>query len=363
MKLMIGLMSGTSMDGIDAALVDVSENRLVAGLTKPYSSSLQNQLLNLNTDNPISVSTLYQLNTRIGREFASAVLDLLNTASVDKSDVIAIGSHGQTISHDAMAEIPYTVQLGCAHTIAETTSLTVVADFRTRDLVLGGKGAPYAPLYHAVLFQNQINIPMAIVNIGGISNVSYLFADRDVSGYDIGPGNCLLDAWAQLHINKKYDQNGLWAASGKVIDSLLKKLLSDPYFFIALPKSISKEYFSLTWLKSYLQGFENPADVQATLVAFTANSIAAAIKNIQPSIKQVVICGGGAHNVTLMREIQTKLPNILLDSSSKFGVDPDYLEAMMFAWLADKALSRTPVDLRNITGAKKPSILGAVYSV
>lgn len=360
MRLLIGLMSGTSMDGIDAALVDVTNNTLVGGITHSYSLTAKSHLKAALSQKERTAAALSQLHTLIGREFAGAALHLLERFKVAPEDVIAIGSHGQTICHDAMADIPYTVQLGCAHTISELTAMTVVADFRTRDLILGGKGAPYAPLYHEVLF-GETKDPIAIVNIGGIANVSFLNAGHTVSGFDVGPGNCLMDAWAQTHLNKPYDAYGAWGGSGDIIPGLLASLLSDPYFDKSPPKSIGKEYFSPEWLAAHLNAGYAPVDIQATLIALTAHSIAKTIKQSLLLISQVAICGGGAHNRVLMSALQSELSGVLVDSTSKFGVDPDFLEAMMFAWLADKALNHTPLDLRHITGARKSAILGAIY--
>lgn len=360
MKLYIGLMSGTSMDGIDAALVNVADNTLIAGITRPYGHEARVRLKAVLSGNGLLPSGVSQLNTLLGLEFAAAVQQLLAMTEVSIFDVIAIGSHGQTICHDALADIPYTMQLGCPHTISELTGMTVVADFRTRDLVLGGKGAPYAPLYHQVLFGHLADA-IAVVNIGGIANITMFTAEKQVSGYDTGPGNCLMDAWVQRHLEMPYDASGAWALTGKVITPLLNTLLADPYFQQASPKSIGKEYFSLEWLTQYCHADYLVQDIQATLLVLTATSIAEAVQQtrIQPS--RLVICGGGAHNHALLRELGARLPGVDVDSTQALGVDPDYLEAMMFAWLADKAVTHTPLDLSAITGSRKPAILGAIY--
>lgn len=361
MKLFIGLMSGTSMDGIDAALLDVDTNRLLAGIIRPYSEDAKQQLQQVLGSVHTTAAVLSQLNTIIGREFAAAVLELLAHADKKACDIVAIGSHGQTICHDPYADIPYTVQLGCAHTIAELTGMTVVADFRTRDLVNGGQGAPFAPLYHQVLFA-QIGEPLALVNIGGIANVSYISAQGHATGHDIGPGNCLLDAWIQLHCDKPYDANGAWAATGQVIIPLLQSLMNDPCFKRVAPKSLGKEYFSSAWLMQYLQPNYTPEDVQATLLALTAVTIAEDIKNSPVLVKQVAICGGGAHNKALQAALKQQLPQVNIQSTESLGIDPDFMEAMMFAWLADKTLSHIPLDLKAITGARKMAVLGAIYA-
>lgn len=361
MRLFIGLMSGTSMDGIDVALVDMNTNTLIAGLTRPYSEKAKGFLLNVLGQEQTRPAVLYQLNTLLGREFAQAVFDIVEKAKISSNDVIAIGSHGQTICHDATADIPYTLQLGCPHTIAELTGIKVVADFRTRDLVVGGQGAPFAPAYHQALFAGK-ELPLAVVNIGGIANITYLKSNDKVYGHDIGPGNCLLDAWVLKHRGTTYDQEGAWAATGQVIQPLLSALLEDPYFKRPSPKSLGKEYFSTEWLASYLYPNLAPNDVQATLLELTAVTIINDIKNCGLELKRLAICGGGAHNCHLQHALRAHLPSLQIDSTKALGIDPDFLEAMMFAWFADKTLSGTSLDLKEITGAKNRTILGAIYA-
>lgn len=360
MRLFIGLMSGTSMDGVDAALVDLETNNFIKGIICPYSTETYTYLQQALSE-PQSMAFYSQLNTRLGVEFANAVITLLATVpQYTAKDIIAIGSHGQTLCHDATAPIPYTVQLGCAHTIAELTGITVIADFRTRDLVVGGQGAPFAPIYHQALLQ-QLELPLAIVNIGGIANLTYLSLDNQVSGYDIGPGNCLMDAWVFAHLGHHYDQHGRWAAMGIIIDALLKQLLTDPFFHQPWPKSIGKEYFSLQWLTPYLTPDYQPCDVQATLLQLTAITIVESINAQSLCPTQLLLCGGGVHNRTLLQRLSQLLPGILVQSIAAVGANPDFVEALMFAWLAEKTLNHYPLDLNAITGAKKPAILGAIY--
>jgi anhydro-N-acetylmuramic acid kinase len=358
----IGLMSGTSMDGIDAALICLTSNQCLAGLTHPYSDSAKSMLDDVLQGRRLGVEICSQLNTVLGREFGQAVLALLAKARYLAKDVVAIGSHGQTICHNATADIPYTLQLGCAHTIAEMTGIPVVADFRTRDLVVGGQGAPFAPLYHHALFA-QHERPFAVVNIGGLANVTFLNNAQAPWGYDTGPGNCLMDAWIQRIHNKPYDRGGEWASSGKVIQRLLDSCLLDPYFQQPSPKSLGKEYFSPAWLALKTKPCDAPEDIQATLLALTAKTIAQAICSNPVNLSQVVLCGGGVHNQTLVHAIQRHLGDIPVLSSAQLGVNPDYIEAMMFAWLAQKTLQQEPMDLSALTGARKPVILGAVYPV
>lgn len=360
MSIYIGLMSGTSMDGVDAALVDVDSHRCIAGITRPYRDEAKQFLEKVMSSDKIGLATLSQLNTVLGREFAAAVLALLETANYSAKDVVAIGSHGQTICHDATALIPYTVQLACPHTIAELTGIPVVADFRTRDLVIGGQGAPFAPLYHQVIFAQQ-QWPMAVVNIGGIANVTFLDKADVIRGYDTGPGNCLMDTWIQTHRHQSYDANGAWASSGRVIERLLQDCLSDSYFQQKPPKSLGKEYFSHVWLTSKLQKGDAPEDVQATLLALTAVTICDAIyqQTVQPL--SVILCGGGVHNQALFQAIQQQMMTCPVLSSAQLGIDPDYIEAMLFAWFAQKTMQGEALGLMSLTGARKPVILGAIY--
>lgn len=360
MALYIGLMSGTSMDGVDAALVDVETNQCIAGLTRPYSEKARSFLDEVLRAESVGLGVLAQLSSVLGREFGQAVLALLASAHCSAKDIIAIGSHGQTMCHDATAEIPYTVQLGCPHTIAEMTGIRVVADFRTRDMVVGGQGAPFAPLYHQALF-GHLTPQLAVVNIGGIANVTFLEQSQAPRGYDTGPGNCLMDAWIRQTCDQAYDADGTWASSGTVLQSFLAEMMADPYFQQKPPKSLGKEYFSRTWLTSKLHDIYAPADVQATLLELTAITIVQAMAQhaIQPS--QVILCGGGVHNSALHRAIQRHLSDTQVVSSANLGVDPDFIEAMMFAWLAEKTIHNIPVNLAALTGAKKPVVLGAVY--
>ena len=359
MELFIGLMSGTSMDGIDAALVEMENHTLIAGITRPYSAEVKKLLRTVALGEPLMPAVFSQLNTLIGREFAAAVRQLLEMNNISAKQVLAIGSHGQTICHDATANIPYTLQLGCGHTIAEQTGISVVADFRTRDVVVGGLGAPFAPLYHKTLFQN-VAMPLAVINIGGIANISYL-GKEELWGYDIGPGNCLMDYWAKQHLGKEYDAFGAWAQSGRVIPTLLESLLDDAYFHEKPPKSIGKEYF-LTLLAPRLRKEYAPNDVQATLLALTVTTIVRAIQGANPLPLCVALCGGGVHNQALYRELSHCLLGIRVESTDTFGVSPDFLEAMMFAWLAKNTLLNKSLDWSPVTGAQHPAILGAIYA-
>lgn len=357
MNYYIGLMSGTSMDGIDAALVSQPENTLVCGLMRAYSLDVKERILDLAHN--VSLAKLCQLNTLIGREFALAVNDLLQKSKIGPQEIRAIGSHGQTVCHEPRSTIPYTLQLGCGHTISALTGIRVIADFRTKDLVNGGQGAPFAPVYHQELFSGT-DENLAVVNIGGIANVTLINPHKPPQGWDTGPGNCLMDAWIKKHQDKDYDVNGLWARQGKVNQDLLQKLLADPFFSLAEPKSIGKEYFSLSWLESYLWKEYQLADIQATLLALTAHSIAAPLLTNQ-DIKTVYLCGGGTHNQFLVEYISNLLTKLKVKNIADAGFNPDYIEAMMFSWFAFKTLNESPIDLSSVTGSRGPTILGALY--
>lgn len=353
---MIGLISGTSMDGVDAAVVDLSTQIVLAGITYPYSLAIKSCL-----QAPVTTLEQYfQLNKQVGTAFAQAALALLEQAQINKQDIRAIGSHGQTLCHYPKKEIPYTVQIGCPHTIAEMTKLTVVADFRSRDLILGGEGAPLAPILHQALFKSS-HYPLAIVNIGGIANLTYLFNEESLVGWDTGPGNCLLDLWIRHEKGLSYDENGHWAAQGKVIPQLLHYLLKDAYFSSPSPKSIGKEYFSLDWLKSHIKAHYVPEDIQMTLIYLTAESIKKELEQQKIRPKQVLICGGGVHNSILMDVLRKILPYTEVVSTQVRGINPDFIEAHLFALLAEKALDNQPLNLKTITGAQEAGVLGVIY--
>lgn len=355
----IGLISGTSMDGIDAAIID-EKGTLIHGLTHAYSEELAWRLSAIMGKNNIRLDELLQLNRLVGEAFSDAAQLLIDASQIPFNQIQGIGSHGQTIIHNTKARPSYTLQLGCAHTIAERTGLPTIADFRTRDLILGGEGAPFAPWYHAKVFRD-LQKPLAIVNIGGISNLTIL-TEEQVSGYDIGPGNCLLDAWIFRHQYLKYDKDGQWACSGENIERLLSSLLADPFFSLSAPKSIGKEYFSLSWLDSFLIGHEKPADVQRTLLNLTAQTIVNAIRECGRQPLYLLICGGGVHNQMLMMHLKAQLSHMIVSSTKDFGVHPDFLEAMMFAALAREYIEGRKIDMRWITGSTKPAMLGAFYT-
>lgn len=362
MSLYIGLMSGTSMDGIDAALVDITTNTLLCGITRKYSDEVKSSIDSLLDGTNESMASICQLDSLIGKEFALAANELLQKAKLSASDICAIGSHGQTVCHNTKSSIPYTLQLGCGHTISSLTGITVVADFRTRDLVNGGQGAPFAPLYHQEFFRRSKE-NVALVNIGGIANITFINSEQPTTGWDVGPGNCLMDAWIARHQGKTFDAEGAWANQGTLIQPLLTRLLKDSFIQLPAPKSIGKEHFSLAWLEKYLETEYKAVDVQKTLLALTAHTIADTVIEVRDTVKQLYVCGGGTHNLALLQMLNELLPTISVKSIADINVDPDYLEAMMFAWLAAQTMNKKAVDLCKITGAKYPAILGAIYPV
>ena len=363
--LFIGLISGTSVNSIDAALVQFKQERpaLLAAHEEAISPTLRSQLLALTQASTDELNQQALLDNAAARAFADAVRNLLAKSGYRAEQICAIGSHGQTIRHAPDAPDPYTVQIGNPSLLAELSGISVVADFRRRDMAAGGQGAPLAPVFHAAFF-GQPEEDRAVVNIGGIANVSLLNRDGSVLGFDTGPGNALLDVWAEQKLGLQQDTAGAWAQSGQVNADLLRCLLNDRYFALLPPKSTGRELFHLAWLQSKLAELNSvpkPEDVQATLVALTASSIANAIKSHAPSITSLLVCGGGVHNPAIMRTLEQALPTIKVASTAALGIDPDYMEAMGFAWLARQTLLGRPGNLPSVTGARGLRILGGIY--
>lgn len=362
-ELYLGLISGTSADGIDVALVDFDHGaRLLHAATYPYAPELRAEALMLaQGEGTFELDQFGRLDVRIGEAFASAAMNLLRSADTRTTSVRALGSHGQTVRHRPGGPHPFTLQLGDASVIAERTGLVTVADFRRADVAAGGQGAPLLPALHAALLA-QPGEARAVLNLGGIANFTLLGVDGGVRGFDTGPANALLDAWCQRHTGAACDTDGALAASGHVDQTLLAALLREPYFALPAPKSTGREYFHLRWLDARLAGRAlSVADVQATLLALTAHSIAAALQAHAPDTRTVYACGGGVHNPVLMRALQQALPCTLL-STAAVGVDPDFIEAMAFAWLARERLHGRAGNLPGVTGAHGPRVLGAVYA-
>jgi anhydro-N-acetylmuramic acid kinase len=357
-EFFVGLMSGTSLDGVDAALVDfeVAPGRLVARHFLPYPDDVRAEGLALCAPTHDEIERAALLGVRIAGLYAEAVDALLSGAG--RPAVQAIGAHGQTVRH--RPERGFTVQVLNAALLAERTGLRVVADVRSRDVAAGGHGAPLVPAYHAACFA-RADVHRVIANIGGIANVTDLAPGRPVRGFDTGPGNALMDLWTTEHLGRRYDDDGAWAASGRVIDSLLDRMLTEPYFDLAPPKSTGRELFHAAWLERHgPRGFA-PADVQATLAALTARSIARGVNDHCGTPHELLICGGGAHNATLLRELARALPATRVATTAAAGIDPDWVEAMAFAWLAREALAGRPGNLPSVTGAAGPRVLGAIY--
>lgn len=361
----IGLMSGTSMDAVDVVIVDLEDNQ--CKLLKHYSHEIPVQvkktLASLIEPAADEISRMMQMDVALGQLFAEAINQLLTQCELNRSDIKAIGSHGQTIRHYPAAQHPATLQIGDANIIAELTGITTVADFRRRDIAAGGQGAPLVPAFHNIIFHDS-NLDQVILNLGGIANITLLTSnDNTVTGYDTGPANCLLDSWVHQHLKLNYDRDGEWAASGHVHPGLLERMLNDHYFALPAPKSTGREYFNLGWLNEILKSFPGlaPHDVQATLLELTARTISDAIEHSLPSATQVLVCGGGVHNKQLMLRLNELLVGQHITSTNSVGIDPDWIEAMAFAWLAKQTLSGKTGNIPSVTGAQHPVILGAIY--
>ena len=297
---------------------------------------------------------------QVAEAFASASLQLLESARVAADDVRAIGSHGQTIRHRPSAKHPFTWQIGDGNVIAERTRIDTVADFRRRDLAAGGQGAPLVPAFHAAMLRDATEA-RAVLNLGGIANFTLLPVAGDVRGFDTGPANALMDAWCERHRGTPYDAHGAFAASGTVDTALLDRLAGDPWFAAPPPKSSGREQFHLDWVASKLSGDERVEDVQATLVELTAKTVADALRAHQPDTRRVLACGGGVHNPVLLARIAARLPGVRVESTAAHGLDPDYVEAMAFAWLARETIAGRPGNVPAVTGARGSRVLGVVY--
>ena len=360
-------MSGTSADGIDAVLVDFSNTtpRLLASHYTPYSLELRKQILDLCHPGENEIHRLGELDVTLAQVFADAVHHLLRDAEASQHDIVAIGSHGQTIRHAPNHTQRFTMQIGDPNTIAAKTGITTVADFRRKDVALGGQGAPLVPAFHRSLFASK-NINRAIVNIGGMANVTLLPSDTDHSiiGFDTGPGNALLDYWIHTHQQETHDQAGAWGAQGTVHAALLQVMLDTPYLTLPPPKSTGREYFNHQWLEQQLAKInENirPVDVQATLTEFTASTIIDAIRQ-HLSGGEIFVCGGGAHNAHLIARLRALSGTTFnVQTTESLGVHPDWVEAIAFAWLACQTMQKRTGNLPSVTGANQAAILGGIY--
>ena len=356
-ELYIGLMSGTSVDGIDAVLVDFSEERprLLACFQGDFSSELQAEILALNHNCDNELNRAFTLHRELGHLFSDSIANLLAEADKQAEEITAIGSHGQTLRHQPNGKLGFTLQVGDAATIAEETSITTCANFRCRDIAAGGQGAPLVPAFHS-RYLRDAEKTRAVINIGGMANITLLKPNAAVSGFDSGPGNVLMDAWVSKHLQKPFDQSGEWAASGIVNQKLLNEILADEYFSQTGPKSTGREKFDQHFIEPF-HNQDTPENIQATLLELTARSICDALDR---SVDELLICGGGAHNKLLLKRIAdlSDKPVLLTD---EFGLPADWLEAMAFAWLARCLMRGEPANEPAVTGAKSKRVLGAIF--
>ena len=365
--LYIGLMSGTSLDGVDGVIVDFSQGtRVLQHASCDFDSKLRTELLALNS--PEGQNELHRAAlaaNALARHYAQVVQQLLSSSGLQAAQIAAMGAHGQTVRHrpQMFDGTGYTLQLNAPTLLAELTGITVVADLRSRDVAAGGQGAPLVPAFHQGVFGKKDQTTL-VLNIGGIANLSVLGADGSVLGFDSGPGNALMDGWCLQHTGKPYDDGGQWAASGKVLPELLAAMLSEPYLQQPPPKSTGRDLFHADWLASHLQQHAaqaKPADVQATLTEFTAASCADAVRRFGKNGSELLVCGGGALNTYLMQRIAALLPEVHVTTTAERGLPPLEVEAAAFAWLARQCLLGLPGNLASVTGARGPRILGAIY--
>ena len=358
LELYAGLMSGTSLDGVDAVLLDLAGPRPIplGHAHRPFAPALRAELLALNAAAHGEIERAAHCANALARDYAAAVADL--RAHARGAVLQAIGCHGQTVRH--RPEAGYTVQIGNAALLAELTGTRVVADFRSRDVAAGGQGAPLAPAFHAVVFASGAE-DRVVLNLGGMANLTLLPATGEVAGFDTGPGNCLMDLWAQRHLGKPHDDGGAWAAGARADAALLETLLAEPYFALAPPKSTGRDLFSAAWLERRLPRAPDPRIVQATLLELTAQSVARAIGRHAPRARRLIVCGGGVRNDTLMARLEQLLAPVPVEGSGRHGMEPTHVEAAAFAWLAQLALQGKPGNLPAVTGARGARVLGAIY--
>ncbi|MBV5298813.1 MAG: anhydro-N-acetylmuramic acid kinase [Rhodoferax sp.] len=367
----VGLMSGTSLDGVDGVLVDLSDARvrLLACASVPFDARFRQELLALNSPSFNELHRAALAGNRIAAVYAEAVANLLEQVAacgIDKAQIRAIGAHGQTVRHQPTgnAATAYTWQLNNPALLAELAGIDVVADFRSRDLAAGGQGAPLVPAFHRHVF-SQPGSAVAVLNLGGIANLSVLPANpmAPVVGFDCGPGNALIDAWCQRHTGAAFDRDGAWAAGGQCLPDLLQQLQDDPYFEQAPPKSTGRDLFSIAWLDQKLMPFAaaQPQDIQNTLTELTASACAASVVSYSNNSKCLIVCGGGAYNLYLLQRLRARLPMLQVSTSDQHGLAPLQVEATAFAWLARQTIWRLPGNLPSVTGAAGARILGAIY--
>ncbi len=365
-NLFIGLMSGTSVDSIDSTLVAIKDNslKMIECNSYPIDQALKKRIFEAVDNEEISKKEIEDLDIKVGRSFGLAANELLKKASIASSKVLAIGSHGQTIKHEPDAKVPYSLQIGNPHSIAEITKIRTVADFRTADIEAGGQGAPLTPLFHRFLLKKNNITRATVVNIGGISNLTYFNGlENRIIAFDCGPGNCLLDSWSRLNNKGEYDKNGAWASSGEIAHDLLSYMLEDPFFSKIPPKSTGTNYFNMKWLEEKLFGLNkkySARDIQRTLTELTVLLIFSDLKKLKADQEDIYLCGGGIHNTFLVNRLHA-ITGVNISSTSSIGIDSDYLEASCFAWLAKQRISNKLFDLSDITGSKEKVLLGRIW--
>jgi len=361
----IGVMSGTSLDGVDVVLAAIDERMVAqqASYSHPIPLELKNAILGMCQGQQVTLAQVGDLDTRLGILFGEAVLGLLKKAGITADEVTAVGCHGQTVWHQPKGDATFSMQLGDNNRIAALTGITTVGDFRRRDMAYGGQGAPLVPAFHQALLADPTERRM-ILNIGGIANLSLLLPGQPIRGYDTGPGNMLMDAWIWRHRAKPYDKNAEWAHTGRVNLTLLQQMLSDPYFAEPAPKSTGREHFNIAWLEKQLTRMHElaPEDVQATLAELTTVSIAEQVQ-LAGGCDRLMVCGGGARNPLVMARLSAMLPGTEVSTTDSFGVSGDDMEALAFAWLAFRTLSGKSGNLPSVTGASQETVLGAIYPV
>lgn len=359
-QVYVGLMSGTSLDGVDASVVDLSADpvQVLAGVHLPFESQLRASLLALNSPGSDEIHRAALLGVELAHRYARATQAALAEAGIPAEQVAAIGCHGQTVRH--RPELGYTVQIGNPALLAELSGIQVVADFRSRDVAAGGQGAPLAPAFHAFAFASMRE-DRAVLNLGGVANLTWLPRSQPVTGFDCGPGNCLMDLWAERHLGVPMDANGEWASGGTVDQGLLGRLLKEPYIAAPPPKSTGRDLFNADWLSAHGVDIIDPRATQATLLEFTARCVSDALERYCVGARRLIVCGGGVRNLSLMQRLSELCDPIPVVSSQTCGLPPEAVEAVAFAWLAKMALEAMPANLPTATGARGSRVLGAIY--
>jgi anhydro-N-acetylmuramic acid kinase len=365
-EIYIGLMSGTSLDGVDVAVVDFASfpPRVIHCATDPYPRDIRQALQQLCRAQSTSLDALYRLDARLADIYADSVGRALTAAGLAAAEVVALGCHGQTLRHSPDTDPPYTVQIGDPSRLAALSGIDTVADFRRKDIALGGQAAPLAPAFHRYLFHSREE-NRVVINIGGIANLTWLPRESSATllGFDTGPGNTLLNYWIEKHQGLAFDEEGDWARGGRVDEELLAHMIeAEAYFHAPAPKSTGTEYFNPDWLEGFLPARPEPRDIQATLVELTAKTIADAVSALPGQAENCYVCGGGTHNAYLLERLRPRLPACGLQTTAALGLDPDFVEAAAFAWLARERIALRAANIPEITHARRETLLGGVYA-